>query len=118
MIEAFNKVPKAKLGGATYQWVHKSCEQFARIFNNIENIKTPFILLSAQNDKIVDVYAHQKFIKKAQDLNKSIIRFKNEKNPPPQLPAYRHNLCCPVAIHNYQPNTLFPDDAMGNGIAV
>ena len=38
--------------------------------NNIENIKTPFILLSAQNDKIVDVYAHKKFIKKAQDLNK------------------------------------------------
>ncbi len=70
MIEAFNKVPKAKLGGATYQWVHKSCKQFEHIFNNIENIKTPFILLSAQNDKIVDVYAHKKFIKKAQDLNK------------------------------------------------
>jgi len=70
MIKAFDKEPQAKLGGATYQWVHRSCEQFTYIFNNIENLKTPFILLSAQNDKIVDVHAHQKFVKKVQSLNK------------------------------------------------
>ena len=70
MIEAFDEVPQAKLGGATYQWVNKSCEQFEYIFSNIEKIKTPFILLSAQNDKIVDVHAHQKFVEKAQELEK------------------------------------------------
>lgn len=65
MVSAFDEVPKAKLGGASYQWVHKSCQQFHYIFNNIETIKTPFILLSAQNEQIVDPHAHQKFVDKA-----------------------------------------------------
>jgi len=70
MIDVFDKVPAAKLGGATYQWVNRSCQQFEYIYKHIDKIQTPFILFSAQNDKIVDVYAHQKFIDKAQSLNK------------------------------------------------
>ncbi len=70
MIEAFDKAPKAKLGGATYQWINKSCIQFEYLFNNIEKIQTPIILFSAQNDKIIDVRAHQKFVEKAKSLNK------------------------------------------------
>lgn len=70
MIKAFNKVPKAKLGGATYQWINRSCNQFEYLFNNINMIQTPIILFSAQNDKIIDVRAHQRFVEKAKSLNK------------------------------------------------
>ena len=70
MVNAFDKVPEAKLGGATYQWVHKSCEQFKYLFNNIEKINTPFILFSAQNEQIVDPHAHQKFVEEAQKSGK------------------------------------------------
>jgi len=70
MIEAYEQTPKAKLGGATYQWINKSCQQFDSIFNNIDKIKTPFILFSAQNDQIIAISAHQKFVEKAKELNK------------------------------------------------
>lgn len=70
MLEAFNENPKAKLGGATYQWIHKSCQQFDSIFNNIEKIQTPFILFSAQNDQIVAISAHQNFVEKAKKIDK------------------------------------------------
>jgi len=70
MIDAFAKVPKAKLGGATYQWIHKSCDQFKYLFNNIDKINTPFILFSAQNEQIVDPHAHQKFVEDAQKSGK------------------------------------------------
>lgn len=71
MIDAFDKVPKAKLGGATYQWINRSCNQFTYLFNNLDKIQTPIILFSAQNDKIIDVRAHQKFVDEAKALNKS-----------------------------------------------
>ena len=70
MNEAFNKEPQARLGGATYQWVYKSCQQFNYLFDNIDNINTPFILFSAQNDQIIDVHAHQRFVEKAQNSEK------------------------------------------------
>ncbi len=70
MIEAFDIEPKAKLGGATYQWINRSCNQFDYLFDNIEKIQTPIILFSAQNDEIIDVRAHQKFVDKAKSLNK------------------------------------------------
>lgn len=70
MIKAFDKVPKAKLGGATYQWINRSCHQFEYLFNNINMIQTPIILFSAQNDEIIDVRAHQRFVEKAKSLNK------------------------------------------------
>ena len=70
MIDAFETVPEARLGGATYHWVHKSCEQFKYLFGNIEKINTPFILFSAENEQIVYPYAHQKFVTAAQELGK------------------------------------------------
>lgn len=71
MIKAFDKTPKAKLGGASYSWVDKSCKQFKYLLNNIEKIQTPFILFSAENDGIIEIDAHQEFVKKAKGLNKS-----------------------------------------------
>ncbi len=70
MNAAFAKNTEARLGGATYQWVYKSCEQFDYMNDNINNIQTPFILFSAENEKIVNPKAHQKFIEKAKDLGK------------------------------------------------
>jgi len=78
MIDAFAKVPKAKLGGATYHWIHKSCQQFDFIFSNIEKIQTPFILFSAENEQIVHPYAHQKLITAAQKLGKDCIAYEVE----------------------------------------
>lgn len=75
MVDAFSKEPTAKLGGATYHWAHKSCQQFDYIFNNIDKIKTPFILFSAKNEKIVDPHAHQKFVEAAQKLGKDCIGY-------------------------------------------
>lgn len=75
MVDAFTKVPKAKLGGATYQWAHKSCQQFDYIFDNVDKLNTPFILFSAENEQIVDPYAHQKFIDAAQELDKNCIAY-------------------------------------------
>lgn len=71
MIDAFAKIPEARLGGATYQWVNESCNQFDLMFDNIDKIKTPFILFSAENEQIVATSAHQDFIEEAQGLNKT-----------------------------------------------
>ncbi|MEN8157617.1 MAG: alpha/beta fold hydrolase [Bacteroidota bacterium] len=71
MNAAFAKEPKARLGGATYQWVFKSCQQFGYMNDHIEQIETPFILFSAAHEQIVDVMAHQRFVEKAQKLGKT-----------------------------------------------
>ncbi len=75
MNAAFAKDTVARLGGATYQWVYKSCQQFDYINDNIKNIQTPFILFSAENEKIVNPKAHQKFVNKAQKLGKTCEAF-------------------------------------------
>ncbi len=71
MIGAFDNEPKARLGGATYQWVLRSCEQFDYMNDNIDRITTPFILFSAENEQIVNPRAHQKFVGQAQELGKT-----------------------------------------------
>ena len=78
MINAFAKTPEAKLGGATYHWINKSCLQFEYLFDNIDKIKTPFILFSAENEQIVYPYAHQKFITAAKELGKYCMAYEVE----------------------------------------
>ncbi len=78
MIDAFAKVPNAKLGGATYHWINKSCQQFDYLFSNIDKINTPFILFSAENEQIVDPLAHQKFVDSAKKLGKKCIAYEVE----------------------------------------
>lgn len=75
MIEAFSKEPKARLGGVTYHWLDSSCKQFDYIFNNANKIKTPIILISAENEQIVYPYAHQKFMNVIKKLNKDCIAY-------------------------------------------
>jgi len=78
MIDAFEKAPKARLGGATYSWTHKSCQQFEYLFSNIDSINTPFILFSAENEQIVYPYAHQKFVTAAKKLGKDCMAYEIE----------------------------------------
>lgn len=70
ILDAFNQTIEARLGGASYHWVDRSCHQFKYIFNHLEKIETPLLLFSAADDKIVAISAHDKFIAKMQDLNK------------------------------------------------
>lgn len=78
MIDAFETVPEARLGGATYHWVHKSCQQFKYIFGNIDKISTPFILFSAENEQIVYPFAHEKFVNAAKELGKDCMAYEVE----------------------------------------
>lgn len=71
MLEVFEKYPKAKLGGASYQWVNKSCNAFNYIFDNYEKIQTPLIIFSGGKEEIVDPSAHNKFVEKLTDSGRS-----------------------------------------------
>jgi len=62
MHNIFDEFPNARLGGATYQWVNKSCKQFNIIFDNISNIETPLILFSGEDEQIVAPSSHNDFI--------------------------------------------------------
>jgi lysophospholipase len=67
MLEVFDQYPKARLGGASYQRVNKSCEAFDEIFNNYENVRTPFILFSGSEEVIVASSSHNEFVNKVID---------------------------------------------------
>ncbi|WP_426430186.1 alpha/beta fold hydrolase [Winogradskyella sp. HB-48] len=70
MIKAYQEVPKARLGGATYSWLHHSCKQFGYLFDNIDKIQTPFVLFSAENEDIVNPAAHKRFFNVAKKIGK------------------------------------------------
>ncbi len=70
MQKEFDKNKKARLGGATYQWVYKSCKQFDKIFADCDKIQIPLIIFSAQNEEIVDPHAHSDCIEKLTKLGK------------------------------------------------
>ena len=70
MLKAFNETTEARLGGASYQWVYKSCKQFKYIFENANKIQTPLLLFSGEDEVIVNKDSHKKFIKKLKKLKK------------------------------------------------
>ncbi len=76
MVEAFDKETSAQIGGASYSWVIASCNQFKYINKNIENIRVPFLIFSAENEQIVKKSAHDNFIDKAQELGKTCNLYK------------------------------------------
>lgn len=75
MIAAYNEVPEARLGGASYRWLRESCKQFSYLFSHIDRIETPFILFSAENERIVYPFAHQKFITAAKEAGKECVAY-------------------------------------------
>lgn len=62
MLDVFDLYPKARLGGASYQWVYKSCKAFNNIFKDYPKIETPIILFSGEQEEVVDPSAHNEFI--------------------------------------------------------
>ncbi|MCG8579448.1 MAG: alpha/beta hydrolase, partial [Bacteroidales bacterium] len=69
--KAFDEEPNARLGGASYPWVVKSCAQFDYIISNIDKIEIPFILFSAEDEQIVSLQAHRQFIDLAKEKGKT-----------------------------------------------
>jgi lysophospholipase len=69
-IEVYELVPQARLGGASIQWLSRSCKHIRTIFRNIKLIQTPFILFQADNETVVNPKAYGKFIKKALKMDK------------------------------------------------
>jgi len=69
-INAYAKVPKARLGGATVQWLCESCDHMKLISKNLKKIETPFILFRADNETVVNPKTNEKFVKRAQNYNK------------------------------------------------
>lgn len=61
MFQAYNKYPKAKLGGASPQWVKEACVYSKQSIDNAKAIKKDILLLSAEEDKIVDISAQKEF---------------------------------------------------------
>jgi len=67
MLKIFEEVPEARLGGASYQWVNRSCDAFDYLFDNVNKIETPLILFSGEDEEIVSTSAHKEFIELLED---------------------------------------------------
>ena len=65
MIAGYERVPEARLGGASLQWLKQSCRMMKSAFRNIDKLETPFILFAADNETVVNPKAYHKFMKKA-----------------------------------------------------
>lgn len=72
-IDANNKNPKTKLGGASVQWLHQCCIGMKGIHRNIEKIETPVLILSGTNETVVNPKSTEKFIQKANKAGKICI---------------------------------------------
>lgn len=59
------KVPEARLGGASVQWLHQSCRMMKHNFRNIKKIEIPLLILTGSNETVVNPKSTAKFIKKA-----------------------------------------------------
>ncbi len=68
-----SKVPESRLGGASVQWLHQSCKHIKKVFKNIDKLETPVLIMSAENESVVNPKAYDKFVKKAEKHDKICI---------------------------------------------
>lgn len=59
--QLYNTTPDIQLGGVTVQWLTESQKALDEIFNNIDTIITPTLVLQAGQDKIIDNQAQNDF---------------------------------------------------------
>ena len=59
--QLYNTTPEIQLGGVTVQWLTESQQALEKIFNNINTIVTPTLVLQAGQDKIIDNQAQNDF---------------------------------------------------------
>lgn len=60
-IDSYQKQPKAQLGGVTFQWLTQALQVNEDIFNQLDLITTPILILQAGEDSIVDNTAQNNF---------------------------------------------------------
>jgi lysophospholipase len=66
--QLYNTTPEIQLGGVTVQWLTESQKAIAKIFNNINTIVTPTLVLQAGQDKIIDNQAQDDFCQQLHQL--------------------------------------------------
>lgn len=59
--QLYNTTPDIQLGGVTVQWLTESQKALEKIFNNVDKITTPTLVLQAGQDKIIDNQAQNDF---------------------------------------------------------
>jgi lysophospholipase len=67
--ELYKATPEIQLGGVTVQWITESQQALARIFNNIDKITTPTLVLQAGQDKIIENQAQDDFCQQLHQLH-------------------------------------------------
>lgn len=60
-IESYQNQPKVQLGGVTFQWLAQALQVNKDIFNHLDQITTPILILQAGEDSIVDNTEQDKF---------------------------------------------------------
>ncbi len=70
MMNMYENNPSIKLGGPSYQWVYQSYITIKKIFNELQKIEIPIILIQAGKDKIVTANAQKKFVFELKKLGK------------------------------------------------
>jgi lysophospholipase len=69
-IAAYNQEPETKIGGASVQWLHQSCKMIKNIKRNIKKLETPLLILTGQNETVVEPKSTEKFIQKVNKAGK------------------------------------------------
>ncbi|WP_286263422.1 alpha/beta fold hydrolase [Thalassotalea atypica] len=59
--ELYTQTPSLQLGGVTFHWLAQAIEANVNIFNEIEKLKIPTLVLQAGNDTVVDNDAQNEF---------------------------------------------------------
>jgi lysophospholipase len=76
--------PDARLGGPSVQWIKASCDHIRSMRSNLGMLETPVLLLSSEQETVVNPRAHARFTKKAKRMGKSITAY--------LVPGARHEI--------------------------
>ena len=67
--DLYQQHPNIQLGGVTVKWLSEAIDTQEAVFNNIDKLKTPILLMQAGNDSIVDNDAQTEFCQKLHQVN-------------------------------------------------
>ena len=66
--QLYNATPAIQLGGVTIQWLTESIIGLEKVFNNIDKITTPTLVLQSGEDKIINNQAQNDFCQQLHQL--------------------------------------------------
>jgi lysophospholipase len=67
--QLYKTTPEIQLGGVTVQWLTESQKALDKIFNNVDKITPPILVLQAGQDKIIDNQAQNEFCQQIHQLH-------------------------------------------------